>query len=85
MPSGLLATQEPEKTVMVDKQGMVGLNAIYNLLVIWHGNGNEYPAPVRLLGHCGNWRLVSLGCQVGGQVPDTHTSFSSVQWCWKGL
>lgn len=54
MPPGLLATQEPEKTVMVDKQGMVRLNTTYNLLVIWHGNGNEYPTPVGLLGHWGS-------------------------------
>lgn len=43
MPSGLLATLEPERTAMVDKQGMVGLNTIYNLLVI--GMGMEVNIP----------------------------------------
>lgn len=71
MPSGLLATQEPEKTVMVDKQGMVGLNTICNLLVIWHGNGNEYPIPVGLPGHCGNWPLDFSWPSIEGKVPNT--------------
>lgn len=85
MPSGLLATQEPEKTVMVDKQGMVGLNTIYNLLVIWHGNGNEYPIPVGLSGHWGNWPLdFSWLLSERKGAKSLHAHFSPAGWYWKG-
>lgn len=86
MPAGLLATQEPEKSVMVDKQGTVGLNTIYNLLVIGHGNGNEYPIPVGLSGHWGDWPLdFSWLSSVRKGAKYLHPYFSPAGWYCKGL
>lgn len=60
MPSGLPATQELQWAVRADKQGRVGLNTIYNLLVIWEGSRDESHIPLRLSGPRGGHILVLL-------------------------
>lgn len=50
MPSGLPATQELQWTVRADKQGRVGMDTIYNLLVICEGSWDELHILFKLSG-----------------------------------
>lgn len=61
---------------MADKQRVVGLNTIYNLLVIWHGNGNEYSISVGLSGHWVNWPLDFCWLSSVWKVPNTCMNVS---------